>query len=285
MRLDVRYTDLDSLLERLGLTPVAFSLDVAARPWTPIERDLTLDELDLVGPGRPLRVGGEPVFLYIRDVRLRHDSVAEAIRHPEDYTRFHLVDCETLQEMRRTNRFERYVVTNRYRGPLRVFLRDEATGQVHEAEMELRVCRNCLKALDWEGYVSGRPGKPKKDIWLGFSREAFLEKYSPTFATRPRRRDTDGPDDYPPHWSLIRDQALKQAAYRCAQCTVVVPPRHQHLLDVHHINGVKSANDPANLKVLCKLCHAGEPGHGHYQVSRDERDALLRLRRQQGIGR
>ncbi|MCS6856030.1 MAG: HNH endonuclease, partial [Elioraea sp.] len=177
-------------------------------------------------------------------------------------TRFHLVDCTTLENMRIQKRFERYVVTNRYRGPLRVFLRDEATRQVHEAEMELRVCKNCLKALNWQGFASA-PEPRKTEIWLGFSREAFLEKYSPTFATRPRRRDTDGPDAYPPHWSLIRDQALKQAAYRCARCGVVAPRAQQHLVDVHHINGAKSDNNPANLKVLCKLCHAGEPGHGH----------------------
>lgn len=283
MRLKPTYRELDALLDRLGLKPVPFPLDIAARPWRTIDREISIEELDPPSRDGVLRYKGEPVFLYIRDVPLRHDSVAEAVEDPEAYTRFHVADCQTLDNMRRQKRFERYVVTNRARGPLRVFLRDGAAGTIHEAELDLRVCRHCLQALDWEGYTSGRARKSKTEIWHGFSREAFLEQYSPTFSSRPRRRDTDGHDDYPPDWPQIRDAALKQAAYRCASCGVRVPEAQKRLLDVHHVNGVKSDNHPTNLRVLCKLCHARQPQHGHYRVKPQDRAAIEALRRGRGI--
>ena len=283
MKLQPRYEPLDALLARLGKKPVPFTLDVAARPWTEIEQELTLDQLDLPTPDKVLRVRGEPIFLYIRDKPLKHSSVEEAQANAHDYSRFHVADCGTLEDMKRKNRFERYVVTNRYRGPFRMHLHCRATNTVYETELDLKVCKNCLEALNWEGYRSAKNDNSRQEIWRSFSREVFLERYSPTFSARPKRRDTDAPDTYSPNWDFIRDEALRRANYRCEECGVRVPMEKKWLLDVHHINGVKSDNNPENLRVLCKLCHNRQPNHQHYRVNSQVRADIERLRREQGI--
>jgi len=37
------------------------------------------------------------------------------------------------------------------------------------------------------------------------------------------------------------------------------------MLDVHHIDGIRSNVSKTNLKVLCKECHSEQPFHGHYK--------------------
>lgn len=41
---------------------------------------------------------------------------------------------------------------------------------------------------------------------------------------------------------------------------------YKHLLDTHHINGVKTDNSDSNLRALCKECHSLEPKHEHMLV-------------------
>lgn len=285
MKITPVWADLDRLLADLGLVQTAFPLAVNKSQWPTIERELGLDEVEKPKGGDVFRIRGEPVFLYIRDTWLRHDTIEEAITLPEDYTRIHLTECQTISEMRRQKRFERYVVTNRFDRPLRMILKDRQYDDAHEIELDLRVCKYCLHAIDWKGYAH-RPRSDRQEIWRSFTRKAFLERYSPTFASLPSGRDEDPNDDYPANWNeSVRPQALERADFTCQRCSVKVPRDRRHLLDVHHINGKKSDCHPTNLHVLCKLCHADEPMHSHYRVEPRDADEIRRLRRTQGLSR
>lgn len=276
------WNDLDRLLAELGLTPTPFQLSVSNSQWPEIERELGLDEVEEPNPGDVFRIRGEPVFLYIRDTWMRHDTPEEAVESPERYTRIHLTECQALSEMRRQNRFERYVVTNRFDKPLRMVLNDRRHESAHEVELDLRVCRYCLQAIDWEGYAR-KPRREREEVWLSFTRKAFLERYSPTFASLPSGRDQDPNDDYPANWQSIRQQALERADFTCLYCRVKVSREKRRLLDVHHLNGRKRDCHQTNLVVLCKLCHADQPMHDHYRVEERDADQIRELRKAQGI--
>lgn len=283
MKIAPVWTDLDRLLTDLGLSPTPFQLVVNRSEWPVIERELGLDEVEEPKPGDSFRIRGEPVFLYIRDTWLKHDTIEQAVEHPEAYTRIHLTECQKISEMRRQKRFERYVVTNRFDRPLRMILNDRQHDRAHEVELELRTCKYCLQAINWEGYAEC-PRIDREKIWLSFNRKAFLERYSPTFASLPSGHDQDPNDDYPENWTSIRLQALHRAHFTCQRCRVKVPRERRHLLDVHHVNGKKSDCHQTNLVVLCKLCHTAEPMHSHYDVKPDQATEIRRLRREQGLG-
>jgi 5-methylcytosine-specific restriction endonuclease McrA len=52
-------------------------------------------------------------------------------------------------------------------------------------------------------------------------------------------------------WQAIRARALAAAGYRCAACGAA-----EVALEVHHRDHDPANNAPANLRVLCKPCHA-----------------------------
>src|SRR5690606_22451568 len=65
--------------------------------------DIDIEDLDDV-PG-PFAVNGHQVLLYIKDHTRRFD---EAVLDGARGNRFHLTHCQTLEEMKRNNRFQRY---------------------------------------------------------------------------------------------------------------------------------------------------------------------------------
>lgn len=284
-RLDPRWDELDDILRRHDLKPVAFALDVKAADWVAIDEDVEAGALQPIVPGEPFRVSGQPVFVYIRDTRIKgqHASAQEASRYPEEYTRIHLTECTRISEMRKENRFARYVRTNKKDGPLRMNLTSK-DGLMHSTSMDLRVCMLCLDVMNWQGYRDLRRDKTRRSaIWRAFSRTEFLEKYTPTFSTNPYSHEDDAPHIYTPDWPEISKRERARARYECGDCGVRVDQREAHLLDVHHKNHLKSDNKPENLSVFCKLCHADI--HPHYVVQRDQADRITALRAMQGIRR
>jgi hypothetical protein len=276
------WTELDELLRMIGLTPVPFHLAVQETRWNEIEEEVGLDELEIPADGQPYLDGtGRPVFIYIRDVRLNadHATAEAAAAHPEDYTRVHLTECSTISDMRRQNRFQRYVRTNSRSGALKMHLTSRL-GSVLSGAIDLRVCRNCLNAMDWQGYRNKSVGE-KKRAWRAFDRAIFLETYTPSFVTRPHGHEDDPPDTYSTDWSDVSRKARQRSGFRCEHCNVHVGRAEAELLDVHHRDHRKVNNSPANLEVLCKLCHADI--HSHYKPRLEEVTRLRSLRREQGI--
>ncbi len=222
---------------------------------------------------------GRQILLYIKDHGT--EKFRAALRNGSMGYRFHVADCKTLQDMRSRNRFDRYFVTNDLSGRFEITGFDPDIRAPLSGTAELRVCINCLKKLNYKGYVSGERN-PKKTIWEPFRIDDFFQHYSSCFKYLPHHPDDDNAQ-YTEDWPLISSRLRAERGFLCEQCGVRLSD-HRNLLHVHHINGHKSDNRPSNLKVLCADCHRKQAHHGHLFVSHQQMQLINRLRREQGVG-
>ncbi|MDO6479121.1 hypothetical protein [Shimia thalassica] len=244
--------------------------------------DIQLDELE-TSTGGLLSYRGEQVLLYIRDTGA---SKWVLENEPEKSRKFHVAECITLDAMRQQGRFERYVVISGNDGVFPVDWKDPDTGERGSTEAELKVCKNCLKALDWLGYensenreVSGDGTKmTRREIFQSFDISDFLLSYSTFFHQKPSRKASEAElNSYVPNWSKISTQRRKQAKWCCEKCNVDL--KHApSALHCHHRNGVVTDNRAVNLEVLCALCHANQPNHGHMKVNAKTKATILKAR-------
>jgi len=149
-----------------------------------------------------LSYSGRRVLVYIREQTQQDHEEAESTY------RYHIAECRTIQRMRDEGRFKRYVVTTRIDGQFSVSLRHARGGQSADRLIALKVCRDCLTKLDWEGYathphlvpswrswLTGRERKWKEEIWNRFAPRAFLNKYGNRVRQLPDQKADTFPED------------------------------------------------------------------------------------------
>lgn len=83
---------------------------------------------------------------------------------------------------------------------------------------------------------------------------------------------------YTKDWGFISRQYRESKDFECEACGVSLA-EHKRLLHVHHRDGNKVNNDPLNLISLCILCHAEEHYHLNAEISHEDRQLILALRR------
>jgi len=290
MKLETDFSALDDQMRRMGARETMWRPDESAlKPIEQLRRELEKEGIEIeeitevrAEYGGLLTYKGEQVLLYIKDTG---SDRATLILRPEDSKRYHVAECRALDRMRAIGRFDRYLVTTRKDGKFVAEWVDRESGQRGEVEAALKVCKDCLKALNWEGYADrklrlvGRDGrrKAKADIWSGFNISHFLREHVTFFHSRPSGVGRVG-GRYAIDWSIISEQTRRARDWRCEQCHVVLAD-HPQLLHCHHRNGVKSDNSAANLQVLCVLCHAAAPLHAHMRVTPKEKALIESLRR------
>ncbi|HIF9381511.1 TPA: HNH endonuclease [Photobacterium damselae] len=216
----------------------------------------------------------------LKDVEVESGLLSYKGRHVTLYikangssARFHISDCSTLQSMRSSGRFERYVVTNNTSGE---FIVDTTYGEI---KARLKVCQNCLRKLNYKGCnTTTKIGL----IVQNFNMAEFFSTYSSFFPHMPSRLAETAKSGYTDDWSKISSHYRVEKNFECEECKVNMRS-HRALLHVHHISGVKSDNRPSNLKALCIDCHSKQPKHEHMALSHRERQVINDLRKDQGL--
>ena len=284
MKINLELRELQALKSRIGATESRWKL--GSSTLNPREQilialqegiEIELSEVD-VAPGGLLTYQGEQIILYIKDT---HKSEEVNLYYPEESTRFHLADCQTLRDMKRKGRFERYIVTQRQDGKFKVDWKDFDTGAMGEVEAELKVCKNCLTSLNYNNYKDKKT--ERNTIWVDFAIDGFLRNYSTFFPSKPSRTESTALiDRYVKDWPNISRKTRELRRWTCECCNLYLP-RNTSYLHVHHRSGVKTDNSDNNLEVLCALCHAKRPYHTHMYIPANTKSKIMQLKIEQGI--
>ncbi len=268
-----RYEPLNILKERMGIPRDEYgsvSVVVAAGGLT-VEQLKTLvtvgidvgwEDLTHISNGT-FAYKGNRVLLYIRDVSQYGNQVSQP--------KYHLMTCRTITLMHKNGRAQRYVVSTRTDGIFRVNITSPAGRRAEE--LRLKVCKNCLAELDFDGY-SRMYGANRRAYVDSFMPERFFAKYPVSPHTRLPSHDSAGAplNDYTPDFGEISQKARQNAGWRCTACRADLSAHGlQRLLHVHHRDGNRWDNSSHNLRVLCIGCHAKEPSHGHLRDTPDYR--------------
>ena len=281
MKIDMSFSALEDAVQQMGAEHVSWTIeaDMKQPPDFLIQLkdtgiEIDLDDIEASEDGL-LTYRGQQVLLHIKDTRQDHETL---LHQPDRSRRFHMADrCRTLEDMRADNRYDRYVVTNRRDGLFLVDAYSVEDGSIEEIEAPLKVCRNCLNALDYNHYSSET--RVRKDaIWNTFSIDGFFDCYATDFRKMPRYTDQTFPGShYTEDWKTVSESQRRQAGWICNQCGVDLST-DTNLAHTHHRNGIKGDNSPDNLEVLCALCHQSQPGHHQMWVSSEHRRRIEKIR-------
>lgn len=284
MKLTTDFSELWKSVRQMGKFEATFDFHTDVSPDFELDRDLssiagldiTLDDLNI--DSGVLSVKGRQVLLFIPD---QGSAIEDVLAGKADGRRFHVADCSTLESMRKNNRFNRYKATYNTGGVFHVYGVSPETRQHIEGDAQLKVCKNCLKYLNYQGYRHASRGE-RNEIFNRFSIAEFLSSYSTLFRSMPDRSFVVDKGGYSDDWEDISLKYRQSVGFRCEQCGVDLS-EDRSLLHVHHISGNKRENHRANLKALCVDCHRKQPHHEYMRVTHGAMVRINKLRREQGL--
>jgi hypothetical protein len=259
MKLTADFSVLTLALEQMGTVPIEFDASIKLSDLSPI--DIALGEgVEVNFEDIEFETGlasyqGRQVLLYIKD-HSYNNKIYGVIEDGSKGNRFHVADCQKLEEMRNKGRLERYVVTNRLDGIFSVSGNDSETNKLIEGETTLNVCQYCLETINYQKFASMKRGALRRSFVNTFEMAEF--------------------------WKAISKKIREQSSFQCQQCSLDLA-LYKNLLHVHHKNGVKSDNRGNNLVSLCCDCHRKQPDHQHMFVSLTDTKTIAQLRYAQGL--
>ena len=279
MKIRTDFVSLWQSVKQMGAKERDFTFDIVNSQDLEIddqlERGIEIKLDDLETTGGLLSYKGRQILLYIPD---QGRSISDVLADPEKGRKFHVADCRTLNDMRGKGRFERYVITNELSGIFKVSGQDPYSGYV-EGESQLRVCKNCLSYLNYQGYQT-EPGS-RVGIYKGFTLDSFFKTYSTKFRYLPKR-NTNRKGAYSDDWAEVSKNFRASKNWTCEECRVDLSDA-RNLLHTHHDDGNKHNNVPSNLVALCIDCHRKQAMHDSMEVSRGDMETILKLRGNQGL--
>lgn len=250
------------------------TMDLAEIAPVVLDRDKLEEEVFTVG-GLLTHLGVHKT-LHIYDPFVSRENL-EAV--PAINPKFHLSDCITLETMRNQNRYDRYVVSQQTDGlfPVRAYDHLNERRDQNEILARIQPCKNCLKELDYEGFVNASYSERRR-IFDQFDLSDFFATYQTFFRTLPRlTRQGMGEGQYTADWARISARLRREANWICSECTVNCS-HDKDLLHVHHRDGNRGNNQKNNLQVLCIECHGKRPAHSRLRPSPGQRRRLHSLR-------
>lgn len=281
MKLKVDFSELHASAKKMGGDVKDFVLDIGASAIDRIDADLktgitiATGDLEYTDNGL-LSYKGRQVLLYIQDHAGRVD---DALIDGSKGNKYHVSSCATLEKMYQGGRYDRYVVKNDITGYFFIDGRDWKTKEYKEGNAKLKVCKNCLRQLNYKNYYE----LSKNEVFNNFSLDEFFKTYEAYFRHKPKReagKDRDG--TYTANWNNISSNYRAFVGWACESCKVDLTD-HKNLLHTHHKSGVKSDNSSNNLEALCVECHANQEYHQHMSATYQDKKLLRLLRNEQGL--
>lgn len=195
---------------------------------------------------------GNAFVLYIPDFSRSHFSYRKAFS-PEDLPKYHVSWCSTLSDMQGKGRMKRYIKKTDLEKNL---FKGKKENDV-DIEIVLYACKNCRTTMT---SLYGN------DLYYRIEDMDILKFFSMYGKQNLHDPKTNRPYSvvYPKHWREISRRYREEANWECDVCHKSFE-NEKYMLDVHHINGVRSDVSKTNLRVLCKEHHADQPGHAHYK--------------------
>ena len=285
MRLEIDFSRLMDAVRRMGAESVKVDLDVGGivnPPLDPINIELgdgievDLSKIDVHVDTRLLTYKGYQILLYIQD---HGKNFQNAHADGRKGNKFHVAQCRTLDKMKLSGRYERYVITNDLSGNFNITGQNDITGEDLEGTTKLDVCKNCLYELDYKNY---RNNRYRSRIFSEFDLNEFFDYYRSFFPDLPKRHAGQFDGGYTKNWQDVAENYKKSKQFICEICLVNLTD-HKYLLHVHHKDGVKINNNETNLMALCADCHKQQPHHGHMYVSDEDHMVIRTCRRKQGL--
>ena len=268
------------LVEQMGATRVDISINQTSRSdfylgWEGKGKDIKIEDVDVIGG--VLTAEGRHIVLYIPD----HGTKIENVLNNEAGAgnKVHISYCKTLIDMRRRNRYERYraVANTTFQG---FDVSGNFNGKEITGEADLKVCKNCLKYLNYKGYAAVK--ERRIAIYNKFDPEEFFLSYSTFFPALPSAIVDKWQGGYVSDWKQISRKFREKKRWRCESCKLDLSS-YENLLHTHHVDGDKKNNNPSNLKALCADCHRKQPKHGHMGIESSDMELIQRLRNAQGV--
>lgn len=281
MNIEVDFFLLHQAVAEMGAKNRCFTLASELRETSVVDQELEvgkpvkLSDIEYIEGGL-ISCKGRQVLLYIQDHGSNLDDV---LRNGLNGRKYHVAYCPTLEEAHQDGRFERYVAKNATDGNFFITGFNSGTREHRDGMAKLKVCKNCLKHLDYQGY---RTGSNQTDIFNNFSLQKFFETYQAHFKYKPSGRAGERRDGtYLDDWAERSRQYRASVFWKCESCGLDLSG-NRHLLHSHHRNGVKSDNSNSNLQALCIECHSRQPKH-NMEVTDDDKKILNKLRLQQTL--
>ena len=216
------------------------------------EVEIDLEEIDIKDGIFDYK--GRKVIVYIRDQYSKY--------HSKGY-KYHLTNCNTISKAFKNKRNSRYVISLRTDGKFKINLFDN-NAIVKEGLIEsLNVCKNCLDQVNYKRYKTSIYDK-RKNIYDNFSLIEYFDQFKVSdLSENLFKTSNNAPlNTYSKNFSKISKQIRENRGYMCENCYInLYKIENRKFAHVHHIDGDKSNNNPANLQVLCIECHAELPGH------------------------
>ena len=188
MKLNYPFSKLDELRVRIGAQEKTATYDQLLEELSDIEIKLSTtgiivekEDIELVGPY--LSYKGEYHTIYY----IFHSWCSSADLLSNDPTkstpRFHLTWCKTLKNMKKENRFHRYVLSQPKSNSFRVEARETDSellrkhGEQHIIEdVRLFPCQYCLGKMEYKGFNSEQKWEKRLQQVLDFQVARFLKR-------------------------------------------------------------------------------------------------------------
>lgn len=260
----------DEILNAIRQEMQAPLIDVSELPYRPgltyadifeafEGREIDFDEVEISQNGL-LYHKGVLISLNIKDVNQMSGE--------EKLPKLHISFCRTLQDMKNGGRLKRYITSCRTDSIRKIrFISSSYTNSLKVVESKLDVCRFCLEKIHWKNFRFNMSSNEKDRIVDEFELKDFYKIYEPQFYTDfagilYKENDKFPINNYQKDWNFISYSYRKSKNWRCESCNKTFE-KNKGELHVHHINGIKSDNNLANLRSLCYTCHSQQPFHDH----------------------